>query len=64
MDIDRNVPTKLDTIHEVPEPISRTVADNFPSQKSVRLLIYAPVATVGDARLPGQGSFSLAKSGG
>jgi hypothetical protein len=52
MDIDRNVPTKLNTIHEAPEPISRTLADHFPSQKCVRLLIYAPAATVGDAKSP------------
>lgn len=52
MDIDSNVPTKLNTIDEAPEPFSRALAGNFPSQKAVRLLIYAPVVTVENVRSP------------
>ena len=51
MDIDARFPSKLDTVHDAPEPFRSALVNNVPSHESVRLIVYAPALVV-DERLP------------
>ncbi len=52
MNIDTRFPTKLDAIHDAPEPLRSALVDNFPSKESVRLLVHAPAFSTMNERSP------------
>ena len=52
MEIDVILPTKLNAIAEVPEPLRSAVAENIPSESSLRLLVHAPAFSTATEKTP------------
>jgi hypothetical protein len=52
MTIEDSFAIKLDSLHEVPEPLRGALIENFLSPESVRLLIHAPGFLTSDERSP------------
>jgi hypothetical protein len=52
MEIDANLPTRLNAIAEAPEPLRSTVAENIPSENSIRLLVHAPAFSTATEKTP------------
>ena len=42
MEIDTRFASKLDSVHDVPEPMRGALVENVPSRESIRLLVHAP----------------------
>ena len=52
MNIDTRFPTKLDAIHDAPEPLRSALVDNLPSKECVRLLVHAPTFSTMNEKSP------------
>jgi hypothetical protein len=52
MEIDTRFPTKLNTVSDAPEPLRSALAESFPSDRPVHLLVHAPAFTTGDEKSP------------
>jgi hypothetical protein len=52
MNVDDRFPTKLNAIHDAPEPFRSALVDNFPFQEPVRFLVHAPTFATDGSRSP------------
>jgi hypothetical protein len=52
MNVDDRFPTKLNAIHDAPEPFRSALVDNFTSQEPVRFLVHAPTFATEGSRSP------------
>jgi hypothetical protein len=52
MNVDNRFPTKLNAIHDAPEPFRSALVDNFPSREPVRFLVHAPTFATEGSRSP------------
>ena len=52
MEIDARFPTKLNTVSDAPEPLRSALAESFPSEEPVRLLVHAPAFAGVDEKSP------------
>jgi hypothetical protein len=48
MDIDKNLPTKLQTVDDVPEPLRRALKDRISPSEQVRVIIHSPAFSAVD----------------